>query len=502
MAKDVLKEFLISLNFDVDSSSYRDFENKLKSVSKGFIELATVAATAAVEIGTMVVKTSAAMTNLYFASERAGTSLSNLMGVKFAGSQIGIENMAGMVESMASTIRSNPQMAMFFGGKPGGDATENFIKLLDKLQAWDAKGPMGHVMATNIARMFGISEPEMVLLLKQLPELIRAQAEFKEATKRAGVDMDALGPRFTQFTQDVGKLWQGIEILGVAFAGTLLPFAEELVHGLQRAVDFMLQLNAMTHGISTVIAGIGLALTAALGGAAAVALSLGGVAVAGGLAGGAVIAIVATVATIALAWFLSHGSAVAKVGGAVTGMIAGAEGFSSRVYKDIGGRATVGFGHLVRAGEDFSGGLTRAGATALLGQDTAAAQAAIQRLVKVALNSNQFAALSDLIFNIGPTAFAKSTLLKDLNSGDYSGAADQFEKFNKVMINGGYQASAGLTSRRLGERDLFNTPVAQTNNTNIHVEGVSDPKEAGRIVGDNQARVNGDALRNLKGAIK
>jgi lysozyme len=509
MARDIMKEFLVSIGFETDSSSYRDFQNKLDKVTKQFVELSAVVATAAAEIGVMVTKTAADMTRLYFASERAGTSIQNLMAIKFAGSQIGIgaDQMAAAVERMASTLRSNPQMAIFFGGKPNADATQNFIALLTKLQAWDAKGPLGHVMAANIAQMFGISEPEMVLLLKQLPELIRAQREFKEAAARAGVDVNKLGPEFTKFTQDLGKLWQSVELLGIAFGGTLLPFAEKLVHALQTAVDFMLRLNAATHGISTAIAGIGLALTAAMGGAAAVAgglaaVGVGGAAVAGGLAGGALIAIVATVAAIALAWFLSHTSAVSKVTGAVSGMIAGAEGFSSRVYRDIAGHATIGWGHLVKAGENFSGGITQAGAAALLATDTASAQAAVLRLVHATLNSNQFAALSDLVYNIGPTAFAKSTMLRELNAGDFGGAAGEFARWNKVMIDGGYQASAALTSRRLGERDLFNTPVTQQNNVNIRVEGVSDPKEAGRVIDDNQRRVNGDALRNLKGALK
>ncbi len=47
-------------------------------------------------------------------------------------------------------------------------------------------------------------------------------------------------------------------------------------------------------------------------------------------------------------------------------------------------------------------------------------------------NSNQFSALCSLAYNIGVTAFANSTLLAKLNSGDIQGAAEEFLKWDHI----------------------------------------------------------------------
>ena len=71
--------------------------------------------------------------------------------------------------------------------------------------------------------------------------------------------------------------------------------------------------------------------------------------------------------------------------------------------------------------------------------------------VKVPLNQNQFDALVSLAYNIGSNAFKSSTLVKKLNTGDYQGAADQFN----VWINAGGKRMQGLVSRRDREKLLF-----------------------------------------------
>lgn len=71
------------------------------------------------------------------------------------------------------------------------------------------------------------------------------------------------------------------------------------------------------------------------------------------------------------------------------------------------------------------------------------------------VNTNQFSAMVCLAFNIGPTAFSRSTLLKLVNSGQSEKAADEFLKWNK----GGGKVLPGLVRRRAAERKLFLTVV-------------------------------------------
>jgi lysozyme len=68
-----------------------------------------------------------------------------------------------------------------------------------------------------------------------------------------------------------------------------------------------------------------------------------------------------------------------------------------------------------------------------------------------ALSQGQFDALVAFSFNCGLGALQASTLRRLYNAGDVEGAADEFPKWNK----GGGRVLAGLTRRRLEERNLF-----------------------------------------------
>lgn len=117
---------------------------------------------------------------------------------------------------------------------------------------------------------------------------------------------------------------------------------------------------------------------------------------------------------------------------------------------------TIGWGHTKTARQGMV--ITEAQAEDLLRQDLAWVEDTIKRLVKVPLEQNQFDALASLIFNIGGAAFAKSTVLRKLNEGDYKGAADAFLMWDKQRDKqtGKMNKLRGLTIRRTEERALFN----------------------------------------------
>ena len=193
--------------------------------------------------------------------------------------------------------------------------------------------------------------------------------------------------------------------------------------------------------------------------------------------------------------------------GSLATMVANFEGHvrgGYGTYKDLGGRITAGFGHLVQKGEDFTH-LDKQGALALLAKDLQTAAASVAGMVKVKLSKNQQDALSDFVFNVGKGNLAKSTLLKKLNSGDFAGAANEFKRYNKVLLHGHYVVNQGLANRRAAEAKLFSTPdksgVQIKQETNIHVTG-GDAKSTGREVAQQQSRVNGDMVRNFASAVQ
>ncbi len=80
--------------------------------------------------------------------------------------------------------------------------------------------------------------------------------------------------------------------------------------------------------------------------------------------------------------------------------IAEQEGCKLQVYKDIVGLPTVGIGHLIKPGEDFSGGITQEQAYSLLASDVTKVDEVLTRIAPN-LTENQHSALASFGFNLG-----------------------------------------------------------------------------------------------------
>jgi GH24 family phage-related lysozyme (muramidase) len=125
------------------------------------------------------------------------------------------------------------------------------------------------------------------------------------------------------------------------------------------------------------------------------------------------------------------------------------EGLRLNSYRDAVGVWTIGYGHTRTAGPGQR--ITNEQAIALLRQDVATFEKAVTSAVRVPITNNQFAALVSFAYNVGSGALNSSTLLRRLNAGDSNGAVNEFLRWNRA----GGQVLAGLTRRRVAERDLF-----------------------------------------------
>lgn len=122
------------------------------------------------------------------------------------------------------------------------------------------------------------------------------------------------------------------------------------------------------------------------------------------------------------------------------------EGYSDRAIIPVPGDVpTIGFG--TTAGVKPGDTITPPRAVARALADTQKYEGAIKQCVKVPLSQQEYDAYVSLAYNIGPTAFCSSTLVKKLNAGDYAGACQQilvWDKFKGKPLR-------GLTSRRQQE---------------------------------------------------
>ncbi len=126
------------------------------------------------------------------------------------------------------------------------------------------------------------------------------------------------------------------------------------------------------------------------------------------------------------------------------------EGCRINAYPDTGGVWTIGYGHTHGVHQGVT--CTREQAQVWLEQDTQAAADAVNRLVQISLKQSEFDALVDFVFNLGAGAFARSTMLEDLNAGNLAAAALQFPLWDRDAG----RVLAGLQHRRLAEEAEFN----------------------------------------------
>lgn len=136
------------------------------------------------------------------------------------------------------------------------------------------------------------------------------------------------------------------------------------------------------------------------------------------------------------------------------------EGFRSYAYIDTSGLPVIGYGLSKINGKTVRIGqyVTQSQADTALAQELYHIQRIVQSKVRVQLTPNQLGALTSLVYNAGTRVITNSTLSRKLNSGDFTGAAREFPRWNKANQGGRLVALPGLTKRRLAEQKMFLTP--------------------------------------------
>ena len=139
-----------------------------------------------------------------------------------------------------------------------------------------------------------------------------------------------------------------------------------------------------------------------------------------------------------------------KLGERGTEMLKYFEGCKLTAYQDSVGVWTIGYGHTKGVYDGMT--ITQDQAEQMLLSELEEYEGYIENMVTVPLTQNQFDALVVWVYNLGPTNFKNSTLLKELNAGNYNAAGQEITRWNKA----GGKVLAGLVKRREAEAELFN----------------------------------------------
>ncbi len=110
MNVETLKDFLISLGFEIDSAGEKKFSAVVAGVTANVLKMGVAVEGAALSVIAFTTKIAQASDRLYWASQRTGASVAGIRALGYAASQTGSDAAAAQnsLESLARFIRNNP----------------------------------------------------------------------------------------------------------------------------------------------------------------------------------------------------------------------------------------------------------------------------------------------------------------------------------------------------------------------------------------------------------
>lgn len=208
---ETIKDFLISLGFDVDDAGAAKFDSVIAGVTANVFKMASVVEGAALTVTAFTAKIASGLDNLYWASQRTGASVASIKALGYAASQTGssAEAAQGSLESLSRFIRNNPGAEGFLNrlGVQTRDAKGNmkdmasvFLGVGDKLKS------MPYYRANQYAQMLGIDENTLMAMRRGLTGFT---AEYSAMAKVIGYNADqsaVSSNRFMTSLRDFGAM--------------------------------------------------------------------------------------------------------------------------------------------------------------------------------------------------------------------------------------------------------------------------------------------------------
>ena len=125
------------------------------------------------------------------------------------------------------------------------------------------------------------------------------------------------------------------------------------------------------------------------------------------------------------------------------------EGCELTAYRCSADVPTIGYGHT--AGVSDGDTCTQEEAETMLAEDLVEFEDYVKNYVEAELQQNEFDALVAWTYNLGPANLKESTMLKELNSGNFEEVPRQMKRWNRA----GGEVLDGLIRRREAESRLF-----------------------------------------------
>ncbi|EIM8803880.1 lytic transglycosylase catalytic [Salmonella enterica] len=192
MNAETIKDFLVSLGFDIDKAGYEKFESVLAGVTANAIKTGLAVEGAALSVVAFTAKIASGLDNLYRASQRTGATVQGIQSIGYAVSQVGgsVDAARTSLESLSRFVRNNPGAEGFLNrlGVQTRDASGNMRDMAAIFTGVGQKlSSMPYYRANQYAQMLGIDENTLMAMRRGLGQF---SAQYSEMTKAIGFNAD------------------------------------------------------------------------------------------------------------------------------------------------------------------------------------------------------------------------------------------------------------------------------------------------------------------------
>lgn len=205
---DTIKDFLVSLGFDIDQVGANKFEAVLKGVTANVLKVGAVVEGAALSIVGFTTQIANGLDKIYWASQRTGASVQGIKALGYAASQTGAsaESAMSSLEGLAGFMRSNPGAEGFLN-RLGVQTRDASGKMRDTAAIFTGVGQklnnMPYYRAKQYAQMLGIDENTLMAMRRGMGQL---SSEYALTAKRIGFNAESAAKQSNIFMTSMRNL--------------------------------------------------------------------------------------------------------------------------------------------------------------------------------------------------------------------------------------------------------------------------------------------------------
>ena len=241
--RQVLKEFLVSLGFQLDQAGLKKFTSGVNDATKRVMAIGAAVLGAAAAVEEFVKHVSQSMEKLYYASQRTGATVGSLQALQQAAEKTGMatNQITDSVEAFTDVLRSVPgseglleQMGIDVNQK---DKVKEYFDLMGKLRELAQKGPANYAVAEQLAGQFGTGKSAFLDIFNNLDRVMAEYQKALDLQKQSNQNLDKLARDSVEMMNIFRDVENRFTVIGQKLDSLILPAVEKWGRGMERILD-------------------------------------------------------------------------------------------------------------------------------------------------------------------------------------------------------------------------------------------------------------------------